>query len=302
MVGGASWGVHRLTSKSFLLQTRADDDTDGGPHPLAHVAGGLETIPACNLSSAPAAAPTSTTAANSVTRPSRPTPCMHTTTISSCWPNTGFWASSRWSSSWRPTHLRHGWNTFLDKVSDQENVTGPASEQYPGPDHRRPERRRSLVWSHCFLDYNLHMPANLLAAAIVFGLLTDPTRSKRKRHNLERKPSPTWRRLSGWPCRPWAWGLPSSPCPLFPRSTIPNARGKSCKTPVTFSRRSSRPAWRILRARGWPRMTAIPNCTPTWPRRSMPAPFRRTIRKRRPTFRTQAVAEARRATELAPCG
>jgi len=31
---------------------------------------------------------------------------------------------------------------------------------------------------HCFLDFNLHMPANLLTAAIVFGLLTDPVEAE----------------------------------------------------------------------------------------------------------------------------
>ncbi|MEP6667763.1 MAG: O-antigen ligase family protein [Chthoniobacter sp.] len=67
------------------------------------------------------------------------------------------------------THLRCGWNSFTRRISQG---TGMASNSLALTVGGLSAAAACLV--HCLLDYNLHMPANLLTAAVIFGLLATP--------------------------------------------------------------------------------------------------------------------------------
>lgn len=68
------------------------------------------------------------------------------------------------------THLRRGWTSFGHRLREEATMGGNNSLALTVG--ALSAAAACLV--HCMLDYNLHMPANLLTAAAVFGLLATP--------------------------------------------------------------------------------------------------------------------------------
>ncbi|MDR3400873.1 MAG: O-antigen ligase family protein [Chthoniobacter sp.] len=70
------------------------------------------------------------------------------------------------------THLRRGWNSFSRRLKDGAQWEGMGSNSLALNVGALSAAAACLV--HCLLDFNLHMPANLFTAAVVFGLLANP--------------------------------------------------------------------------------------------------------------------------------
>ncbi len=170
LIGGTGWAVHRLTAKSFLLQTRADETLtvdltrlrmwqaawkQSRLHPIIGTGSGTYLYYGRQFRN-PAIQADPVHAHDDYFELLAEYGILGIITM----------------VIFLETHLRHGWNTFLDKATDQENATGLASNTLALTIGSLSAVAACLV--HCFLDYNLHMPANLLTAAIIFGLLTDP--------------------------------------------------------------------------------------------------------------------------------
>lgn len=70
------------------------------------------------------------------------------------------------------THLRRGWNSLTDRLDDEGGYQGIASNSLAL--NVGALSAAAVCLTHSLLDFNLHMPANLLTAAVVFGLLANP--------------------------------------------------------------------------------------------------------------------------------
>jgi hypothetical protein len=70
------------------------------------------------------------------------------------------------------THLRRGWNSITRRLQDEGEIYGGGSNSLALTVGALSAAGACLT--HCLLDFNLHMPANLLTAALVFGLLATP--------------------------------------------------------------------------------------------------------------------------------
>jgi len=67
------------------------------------------------------------------------------------------------------THLRRGWNSFTGRISQGTGLGSNSLALTVGA-----LSAAAACLAHCMLDFNLHMPANLLTAAAIFGLLATP--------------------------------------------------------------------------------------------------------------------------------
>lgn len=67
------------------------------------------------------------------------------------------------------THLRRGWNSLLARAS--ETTTALTTDRNTIAITVGGLSAMAAVMSHAFMEYNLHMPANALAMAAIFGLL-----------------------------------------------------------------------------------------------------------------------------------
>jgi len=70
------------------------------------------------------------------------------------------------------THLRCGWNSITRRIEEGGNFQGIGSNSLALTVGALSAAAACLT--HCLLDFNLHIPANLLTAAVVFGLLSTP--------------------------------------------------------------------------------------------------------------------------------
>jgi O-antigen ligase len=70
------------------------------------------------------------------------------------------------------THLRRGWNSFTGRIRDGGGFQGMGSNSLALTIGAM--SAASACLAHSMLDFNLHMPANLLTAAVIFGLLATP--------------------------------------------------------------------------------------------------------------------------------
>jgi O-antigen ligase len=70
------------------------------------------------------------------------------------------------------THVRRGWNSVTRRIEDGSYVHGMGSNSLALTVGALSAAAACLT--HCLMDFNLHMPANLLTAAAVFGLLATP--------------------------------------------------------------------------------------------------------------------------------
>jgi hypothetical protein len=70
------------------------------------------------------------------------------------------------------THVRHGWNSFTGRLSRGIELQGVGSNSLALTVGALSAAAACVV--HSLLDFNLHMPANVLTAAFLFGLLAAP--------------------------------------------------------------------------------------------------------------------------------
>lgn len=70
------------------------------------------------------------------------------------------------------SHLRRGWNAFTSRLTDGVGLEGMGSNSLALNVGALSAAAACLT--HAMLDYNLHMPANLFTAAVIFGLLATP--------------------------------------------------------------------------------------------------------------------------------
>jgi tetratricopeptide (TPR) repeat protein len=70
------------------------------------------------------------------------------------------------------THLRRGWSSFTGRISRGADFQGMSSNSLALTIGSLSAAAACLM--HSLLDYNLHMPANLLTAALIFGMLASP--------------------------------------------------------------------------------------------------------------------------------
>ncbi|EDY16628.1 O-antigen polymerase [Chthoniobacter flavus Ellin428] len=70
------------------------------------------------------------------------------------------------------THLRRGWSSLTRRVEEGSIFQGIGSNSLALTIGALSAAAACLT--HCLLDFNLHIPANLLTAAVVFGLLSTP--------------------------------------------------------------------------------------------------------------------------------
>lgn len=70
------------------------------------------------------------------------------------------------------THLRRGWNSITRRLRGGDSFEGVGSNSLALSVGALSAAAACLT--HCLLDFNLHMPANLLTAALIFGMLATP--------------------------------------------------------------------------------------------------------------------------------
>ncbi len=167
----------------------------------------------------------------------RPTRCGRTTTIWSCWPSTGRSARRASCCSWARTCGGAGGRS----ASVPALWRGERRQQRGGVEHRLRSRPWRASPVHSVVDFNLHVPANALLMAFVFGQLANPGRALARRRSKLARLRP--RRPS---CRAWPWprlsvwllaeGMPKTagriPCRTGPRRP---ARRPSRSPPSTFA-------------------------------------------------------------------
>jgi len=71
------------------------------------------------------------------------------------------------------THLRRGWNSITRRLRGGASFEGIGSNSLALSVGALSATAACLT--HCLLDFNLHMPANLLTAALILGLLATPS-------------------------------------------------------------------------------------------------------------------------------
>ena len=92
------------------------------------------------------------------------------------------------------THLRTGWNSFTGRIGRGRNSQGMNSNALALNIGALSAAAACLV--HSLLDYNLHMPANVLTAALIFGLLATPAESPEAGASDEEPGFPPFLRLA----------------------------------------------------------------------------------------------------------
>ncbi|HSI14706.1 MAG TPA: O-antigen ligase family protein [Chthoniobacter sp.] len=91
-------------------------------------------------------------------------------------------------------HLRRGWNWMTQRLRDDANYHGIGSNSLALTAGALSAAAACLT--HCVLDFNLHMPANLLTAALIFGLLATPGESPKAATTAESAGWPAFLRLA----------------------------------------------------------------------------------------------------------
>ena len=93
------------------------------------------------------------------------------------------------------THLRNGWTSFTRRLSLGADMQGLASNSLALT--MGAISAASVCLAHSLLDYNLHMPANVLVAAFIFGLLASPGDGPQSTGDREESPGfPAFLRLA----------------------------------------------------------------------------------------------------------
>lgn len=87
------------------------------------------------------------------------------------------------------THLRRGWNSITRRLRGGASFEGMGSNSLALSVGALSAAAACLT--HCMLDFNLHMPANLLTVALIFGLLAMPGEGAEAVDEEEEEP--------GWP-------------------------------------------------------------------------------------------------------
>lgn len=70
------------------------------------------------------------------------------------------------------THLRRGWNSITDRIEEGASFQGIGSNSLALTVGAL--SAAAAILTYCLLDFTLHMPANVLTLAAVFGLLATP--------------------------------------------------------------------------------------------------------------------------------
>ena len=92
------------------------------------------------------------------------------------------------------THLRRGWNSITQRLQAGVDFQGSGSNSLALTIGALSAAGTCLT--HCLLDFNLHMPANLLTAALVFGLLATPGEGSEMVSEEEKPGWPAFLRLA----------------------------------------------------------------------------------------------------------